>query len=445
MGGVREIAINEDKSVLYSGTHQFAYLLDAGEGAARPQAPSKAVREDQSGQWYMSWGDDNLWPQYTVEQSSKSDQIAPLINWKVKALISGGLIYGHLKFDAKGNELLVPFEDSEIDDFIAKTNLPRYAREATSDYFWFNNIFPEIILSGDRSKVATITVQEASYCRYAPQSKQTGLAPFVFISANWDKSPSESDVARVPLIDPYYDPAETMRNANGFRFIYACSFPSPGKFYYQDADWHNLFKSGWLDIEAAVPQTKKAIQKNQALIKFHIKVPRSYWAEKYKDWEDYSPEQKKALKKTELDAFNDFLTGEKNAGKSFMSEYEVTLEGTKFQGWIIEPIADPLKDGAYIEDSQEASAHIMRALSLDPTLVGAGPGKSQGSSGSGSDKRVARNIWLLNAKADADVILEPLMMLSRYNGWTKKYPKMVWWFRNYHIATMNQVEPENRL
>lgn len=269
--GVEELRIASDRTVLYSRDFGTIYIAEGGTGSSpsdRPKSPSPAVRDDVSGKWYMPWGDDNLWPQFVVEESSKSDQIASLISWKVKTLISGGLIYGNLEFDDQGNERLVPFYDEEITRFMKASALKRYQREAASDYYWFNNFFPEIILSNDRSKVASITVQEATYSRYAPQDKTTGLSPFVFVSANWDKSPSIDDVAKIPLIDPYYDPAETLRNAKGFRFMYTCSFPSPGKFFYQDADWHGIFKSGWLEIEVAVPKSKLAILKNQVSIKY---------------------------------------------------------------------------------------------------------------------------------------------------------------------------------
>jgi hypothetical protein len=78
--------------------------------------------------------------------------------------------------------------------------------------------------------------------------------------------------------------------------------------------------------------------------------------------------------------------------------------------------------------------------------VGQGPGRNSQSAGSGSDKRVAREIYLLNAKVDQDIILEPLnAVVNPFNGWKKRYPRMTWWFRNYFLATQNQVSPDNRI
>lgn len=432
--------ILEHNGILYSSTSGTVMLSEAA-----PKAPAPTVHEDDRSNYYFPWGSDNLHPQNVVQKAWESDQIPSLLDWKIKALISGGLIYGNLEFDENGTEKLVPFDDPEISRFAFQSALKRYSREAASDYYWLNHIFAEMILSGDRSKVATITIQEASFMRFALQHETTGIIPEVYLSANWHKMPSKEKVQAIPLLDPYWDPAMTMRNAKGHRFVYTNAFPSPGKVYYQDAPWHALFNSGWLDIEKAIPEFKKSLMKNQISIKFHVMVPRDYWPSKYADWDSKTAEEKVTLKKAELTAFDSFLKGEKNAGKSFMTEYETNLDGKINNGWEIKAIQDPMKDGAYIEDSQEAGAHIMRALGLDPTLVGNGPGRNNGSAGSGSDKRVARDIYLLNAKADMDVILEPLDVASEYNGWKEKYPKLTWWFRNYMIATLNQVSPQNRL
>jgi hypothetical protein len=427
--------------ILYSSRCE-AVLTDA---ETAPKQPLPAVEADDRDYFYYPWGTDNLYPQTVAKKAWGSDQIPALLDWKIKALVSGGLIYGNLQFDENGNEKLVPFSDPDIDAFMFQSALKRFSREAASDYYWFNQVFSELILNEQRTKIATITVQEASFCRFAVQNERTGNIPFVYLFANWEKAPSERETHKIPLLDPYWDPAMSIKNRPETRFMYATAFPTPGKIYYQDAAWHALFNSGWLDIEKAIPEFKRNLMKKQISIKFQIKVPKDYWPSKYPLWDTYSTDERIQKKKDELAAFDDFLAGEKNAGKSFITEYTVNLDGKMHEGWIITPIQDPIKDGAYIEDSQEASAHIMRALSVDPTLVGQGPGRNHGSSGSGSDKRVARDIYLLNAKADQDVILEPLDVVSEFNGWKQKYPNLCWWFRNYMIATLNQINPQNRL
>ncbi|MNH20583.1 hypothetical protein D3C79_803600 [compost metagenome] len=120
-----------------------------------------------------------------------------------------------------------------------------------------------------------------------------------------------------------------------------------------------------------------------------------------------------------------------------MSEYATSASGEKMHGWEIIPIEDKLKEGAYIEDSQEASAHLMRAMGLDATLVGAGPGRNMGA-GSGSDKRIAFNIYVALLQPYRDVILEPLNFISDYNGWTERIEGLTWRFREAKLETLDK-------
>jgi hypothetical protein len=442
-----------NENVIFSADGNVVFLPELNavaymnDNKGKPQKPTKTVKEKRTGSQVIEyWGSNNLYPQEVVEDYAKDDQIPALIAWKIKTLISGGIIYGNLEFDKDGSEKLIPFYDAEIEDFAIKSALGRFSREAASDFYWFENVFTELILSGDKSKIATITVQEASFCRLAKQ-REDGSIPYVYISANWEKRPPLANVPKVNLLDPYYDPAGTLQKSEWQKAIYHSSFPSPDSVYYQTPTHNGLRVSGWLDIARAIPEFKKSLMKNQMTIKYHIKIPDSYWPSLYKDWLSLTPEQKLEKKKEKLTQFVNFMKGEKNSGNAFMSDYTYDPINQKpVFGWIIEPIDDKIKDGLYIEDSQEASAHILRAFGLDPTLVGQGPGRNSQSAGSGSDKRVAREIYLLNAKVDQDIILEPLnAVVNPFNGWKKRYPRMTWWFRNYFLATQNQVSPDNRI
>ena len=109
----------------------------------------------------------------------------------------------------------------------------------------------------------------------------------------------------------------------------------------------------------------------------------------------------------------------------------------EYQGWKIEAIDNKIKDGIYIEDSNEASSHLLYALSMDPTIIGSQPGSKLGS-GSGSDKQVAFNIYIDTVKAHQDLILEPFRWIAEYNGWEPYTFK----FKNSLDPATNPVRPE---
>ncbi len=352
-------------------------------------------------------------------------------------------MYGIRSIEGK-EEVFTPIMDQEIEMFLKRSNVKRYLIEGAMDFYWFYNLFPELILTGDRKKVASITVQESTFSRWGKQNPKTGVVDNCYISANWDRGNNPSDLAQVSVIDPYYDAVESTRDRREYKYIYPLSYPTPGKIYYQLATWDTARTSKWLGLAKKIPTFKEALLDNQISIKYHIEVATYWWTWKYPDWDSKKLEDRVLLMKKELKEFTDIMTGVANAGKFFMSAFHSDpLSGKEYAGWKITPINDPVKDGKYIEDSQEASSHLLFALGVDATLISTVPGKGVGG-GSGSDKREAFNMYISLVQAHQDIILEPLEFISDYNGWTARLPGLTWKFRNSMLQTLNNVTPSKR-
>jgi hypothetical protein len=424
--GNEELIVNDDYSAFYLKEEEILVTTKAsasGKNNPTPTTPEVKTTFNNSTDKIAKWGDDNLFPQ-TVVTESEGTFIPTVLDWKARALYSAGPEYGYTIAKENGEEVFVPVKLPEVEDFFKKTNIKRYFIEACSDFYWFYNVFPEVVLSRDRKKIVALSVQEASYCRWGLQNVRTGLVEKCYINANWHEMEDENSslTVVVPVIDPYYDPVTSLRErTDGFKYIYPISYPTPGKTYYQLAHWNSIRKSGWLDVARSISSFKKHLLKNQLTIKYHIEVADYWWKEKYSNWEKLSPEQKNKLKGVELEAFNKFLKGEERAGTSLMTGFKFDAHiNREYPGWKIHAVDDKIKSGAYIEDSQEASSHMLYALGVDGTLIGNAPGKGMGA-GSGSDKRVAFNVYISLCAIHEDIVLEPLYFTSDYNGWSETY------------------------
>ncbi|MFC7669286.1 hypothetical protein ACFQT0_19455 [Hymenobacter humi] len=185
----------------------------------------------------------------------------------------------------------------------------------------------------------------------------------------------------------------------------------------------------------AIPEFKKQLFINQLSIKYLIEADVRYWEWKYPDWSEKKEGDRKQLISEELDAFEKTMSGTNGAGKSILS---VTMPdpngGSPISVFKITPIDDKIKSGLYVEDSQEASSHIYTALQVDPTLSGISPGKGMGA-GSGSDKRVAGNLFVNTHSFHQDLILEVLNLVRDYNGWD---PELEFRFLNPEINTLDK-------
>jgi len=416
------------------------YLAGSDAPSVRPGEPRITTFNNSTSE-YANWGDDNMFPQRIIELASKSTELPALLDWKSRAAQGKEVLPFTRKYDPATNKIVDSYvDDPEIFSFLTSIPTKRYFREAYNDFFWFWNVFPDLVKNTGLDKIAYIGVLEAAHCRWGLQNPK-GVIEKCWNSPNWGTGTVTKDKALIlPVVDPYrWDAADVlMADTKTDRLIYPLSYPSPGKSYYQLAPWDGFRTSGWMAIAEKIPMFKSAIMKNQMHIKYLIRIPTNYWGSVYENWEDKDEAEKNECKKAKLSEIDLKLTNVDNAGKSLLNEVGYDAEGNKLPGWDIEVIDDIMKEGAYLEDSQEASAHLMRALGLDPTLVGQGPGRNMGA-GSGSDKRVAFNMYCALQNPYRDVVLEPLHFIAKCNGWKDKYPTLTFKTVEVELETLDKA------
>ena len=426
---MKNVAISPDGLYGYAGHSVFR--LNAGAagpgsgkaGGSEPAAePTSPERKPLGGGLIAPWGDDNLFPQAVVKDIEKNTVLGSTLERKAATMYGQGITYGVVTGrDKRGLAQFEPQFIQEVEDFLEASNVARYAFEALLDINTFANAFPEFVLSKNRAKIVALSTQDATWCRYA--LPKNGMVPYVYINANWDNGGSPTDAqytTRVPVIDPYYDAVGNLKaRTDDFKYIYPLSVPSPDKALYQLASWNAVRRSGWLDVAAAIPEFKKLLFKNQLSVKYLVEIHSAYWEWKYGDWQGLSLDERKNLIEAELAAFNSVMSGTNGAGKTVMTTTLLDKMGKEVSAFKITAIDDKLKDGIYIEDSQEASSHIYTALAYAPSLMGISPGKGMGGgAGGGSEPRVLFSNFISTAQFHMDLVLEPLNFIARYNNWT---------------------------
>jgi hypothetical protein len=415
----------------------------AGRGGTTPSkeggaAPTSPIDKLTANGLIAPWGPGNDFPQIVKADIAKSTILGPVLDWKTRAIYGKGIIYGKVTgYKEDGTEIFQRQKDAVVQEFFRKSNLNRFGFEGLQGLNYYAMAFPELIVSNDRSQITSICIQDTPFCRYSSQTLGQAVPPWVYISANWPAAaPGDGYTTRVPVLDPYHDPVESLRNdTRGYKYIFPLALPSPGNALYQLIAWDPIRKSGWLDVAQAIPEFKKQLFINQLSIKYIIEADIRYWEWKYPDWSEKSESQRKGIIAEELDAFEKTMSGTSGAGKSVMS---VTMPdpngGPPISVFKVTAIDDKIKSGLYVEDSQEASSHIYTALQVDPTLSGISPGKGMGA-GSGSDKRVAANLFVNTHSFHQDLILEVLNLVRDYNGWD---PELEFRFLNPEINTLDK-------
>lgn len=447
------IVVRDDLSVGYSEESAVVVLTNisaaatgggagsADQGGALPTTPEKKLEGSDA---IAPWGDNNDFPQLVLKDVEKNTILPSVLERKTAMMYGGGLVYGIITgVNKDGSKVFEAQMIPEIDEFMLRSNVPRYGFEALLDENYFAMAFAEIILTKNRQKIWSICTQEAAWCRFLRPKK--GMIPGVVINANWADGGTATDqyATTVPVVDPYNDAVASLRAGTKWKYIYPLGVPSPDKALYQLASWNSVRRSGWLDVAAAIPEFKKMLFKNQLSVKYLIEVHSAYWEWKYGDWEALTREEKKTLLEEEIKAFNDVMAGTNGAGKTVMTTTILDKKtGQEVSAFKITAIDDKLKDGIYIEDSQEASSHIYTAVGVAPSLMGVSPGKGMGGgAGGGSEPRVLFNNFVSTAQFHIDLVLEPLNMIARYNGWQVGGKPVVFRFLNPYVMAMPESKP----
>lgn len=419
-------------------------LLDSGHIVSmeyEPElSPSSPKPEKDSSTPLAYWGEGNDLPQQIIERTMVDTELPALLDWKGRALQGREVIALDLIWDDSISDYKpVRINDDEINEFLQQISFKRYWREASIDFVWFANIFPDLIKSKGKDKIAYLGVHKAEWCRWEKQDKN-GVIKKCYVSPDWP-SAQISDRERVKdhaVVDPYENNmVENVRKDKAKRFVYPVSYPTPGAAYYPRTPWASFVFSHWYDLKMLIPRMKKSLMEKLLAARWMISIPIGYWKHVYPDWDTYKPEKKRDLKKAKLKEVENSLIGAENAGRVVLGEIGVDENGRDLQGWKIEPIKDTDFTGQNLEESREASQHLMRALGTDPTLVGDGPGKSGAGGGSGSDKRIAFNIFVALLQPYRDVLLEPLYFIAKYNGWTDRYKNIRFKVLEIELSTLD--------
>lgn len=334
-------------------------------------------------------------------------------------------------------EELTPEEAPEIFQFISDSNYLRVMSELANDLVVFSDSFVYLAFgkrkAGERPKVVQIWHREMCFSRISEQDEKTKRIEYHGYSSQWGEESFPDDVIVTRLLDrrsPLYDlkvrtglvpDPETGEKKdeeeNGYTL--SLNMPVPGRFYYNRPYWWSIFLD-WYEFSCAIPKFKKALLKNQMVLKYHVSINMKFWDKLY-DSEGIPKDDKKKRnerKNAFLQQLNDFLSGEENAGKSFVSHFRYDqINRYEESDIIIKPLESFIKGGEYIEDSEEATNVICNTMGVHPSLKGASPGKSKNINGT-----EARELFIIAQvlfKPLRDMMVLPLYLAREINGWGK--------------------------
>ncbi|WP_420154151.1 hypothetical protein [Siphonobacter sp.] len=403
------------------------------------------------------WGDDNQFPNRAYDSGKVSTIIGGEngIPFLIRAIYGDGIEYGIERYDAEKKEMYMDQTPiPELNKLLYSPATQAALQQSIHDHFWFRNRMPRLIFSANKNKVVSLFPGKAIHTRWALQNT-SGLIERCFMNANWDlfagTGTESKETINLPVINSHDFLAQqkVQKDLKNFDYVFR-SYDASNADYYQMAPWQAAIESGWYDVAMLIPKFKKFLLENQMTIKYIIVIPDWWWADQAGGQPAYdamTPEARVAFHQKKKQEINDFLSGLENSGKSLFTSEKTMGHGfemlnTPLEGLRVKLIDKETFSGEYLEDSAEASTHLMWALGIDPRLIGDAPGSNR-SGGAGSDKEEAFNIFLNLCKSHADAIFEPLLWAARYNGIDPDYSLRIWFKRPFFRAK-SETTPSKR-
>lgn len=405
-----------------NGTMQTAYLRQSSAvvsvksvstgGAATAPIKSTFSDEVDSGE-HQPWTTTDDYPKVSRIKVEDSSTAFPLIMKKVGMMFGKGLIYYKEVKTAEG--VTYDFPDvPEINEFIFRNDCSYLMMERMMDYILLNNVFCEYIKNDSNSQIFNLNHLEAEFSRFGTVKGKDVID--IKYKGDWESSDTPEILPFVSKRNKY-NKAELEKLKKSF-VVHSC-FPSPGRTLYAKSPLHGVLKDkGWLDYANSVPEIMNAVNENAMNIKYHIQIPEDYWKTINKDWISLDQNTRDEYINAKLVEMDNFLSGSKNAYKSFITHFSTDpVTGKKLVGWEIEAIDDKTKADKFLTSLQEADTQISRSIGIDTSLSGIQAAGGKMGAGSGSDKRVGFQNSIAMSYADSLIITEPLRIAQYYNGW----------------------------
>ncbi|WP_431166331.1 hypothetical protein [Tenacibaculum halocynthiae] len=415
------------------GNGQAVVSMNSSTKTTTAEPTKVMVHTENKSQGIAAWGSDNDFPQKLLKEVRKNGAATSGLSLVCDALYGSGFILYKEDFEADkdGESKRKLIQQSlrqypEINTFFKNSQMKRFFKESIADLTYLAISFPEYILSNDGNTITRAYRQKSAHCRFELMDEKSGFIKNVWVSTKWaDGVDLKSDYAKkIPLIDSYWSAEQVKEYCKKNKiksFVRPMFYSMLDESYYPVASWHSAYYSKWIHVANSIPEFKKALFENQVNIKYHIEVDEEYFERKYKggdkEWDDFTLEEKETTRKALVEFIDKYLRGTENAGKSIWSMIYKDNQGKPFSGIKITAIDDKLKDGAFLPDGTAANSEVLFAISVDPTLIGAGIPGGMGAGG-GSDKREAWTILCARSKPKRETVLESFEFIQQYNGWS---------------------------
>lgn len=376
---------------------------------------------DVSGARLLNWRSNNDFPQWADKIITSTSVLNSGLKFIRNFTLGQGLYACKVTgIDADGNEILEPYDDTSVQEYLDSWQCRRLLEKVGRDYFKFGASAVQMIFNADGKKAVALNPMNAYFWRLTQRDK-TGRE-YLIDSGKFPDTPGTGEFSRYDVLlefDPLYDlDVRKFEGKTKESIICMVRDSWSNRDTYSEPVWLSAWLAGWVDIAKQVPIYLQKVYKNQATWKWHIQIPYSFWDKKFPESQFDDTKDRMAAIDLYMEDIEKNLLGVENAEKPLFTHYSINdLNGKIEEEWKITALDNKSKEGDKLVTSAAANSEILFALMINPNVLGAGmPGGTYAGNQGGSNIREAFLVNIANAWVDRQTLQLPLEVMFRFNG-----------------------------
>lgn len=415
-------------------------VSDGQGGSVVPRTANYPLEVD-AGWQRAPWGALDNWPTLVREKFENVPLAYAELDRQARKLYGNGIWYYKVADLARGANEIERAYIPEVEEWMEENEiLTEFLMPKLLDHKLHVNTFSEFVLSRNRQRIAGLFHKETEFCRLSRQNRKNHRIDWLLYSTYYGSigEPPKNEQLAIPLLT-WFDKQGFFRRLRGDRFAFHNRIRTPGIIYYARAPWIGLCReNGWLDNAARVPEIINTMMTNQAIIKYQIKIPSTYFELRYyESWGTMSEAEREKKVDEYITGLNTKLTDTKNVYKTLASIYQQNTVTGGDVGFVeIIAIDDKMKKDQWVPTADMANWEIISALGGHPSSSGMKQGSNTMGGGSGSNLRELHNIEINHSTIEQQQLLWELNYVAKFNRWGIRFA----FDHTFHTTTNDQED-----
>lgn len=314
--------------------------------------------------------------------------------------------------------------DSEVQAWLNKWDYEGYLLKCCVDYSYiegaFTKFYRKTSTKGNEINYLISKLEHSSIDRTRLASEYEKYSSVPTHGVVTDFSFEHVNALMEMKVYRLFDPLKPFRDKTSIYYSNMHSFCAD---YYTVPDIYGALE--WLRRSNAVPLILKNLSKHSMNPSFHIISPQAFWDRKKEELErncenrgiTYTDKMLRDYEDTVLQGISKVMSSEKNVGKFWHTKKALQVDGTNLleHGWEIKKIDSSVRDfiKGQIEISDHASKKVSSAVSINPSIGGAGESSKVNS---GAEQHYAMDNYLKTQNDISEMIVcKPLNMALKIN------------------------------